>query len=153
MLAYDSTELDASLLRIPWSGSFPCDPRVVATIDRIRQDLAIGPALIRRYAADDGLPGEEGAFLLCSFELVSALVLAGRRDEAAELFDQLRAYAGPLGLYAEQLAADGTALGNYPQAFTHLALIEAALNLDAAGDRDALHAWAERTTRPGTADG
>ncbi|MCG5466260.1 glycoside hydrolase family 15 protein [Micromonospora sp. MED01] len=154
VLAYDSTELDASLLRMPLVGFLAGgDPLVVATIDRIRRDLAIAPALIRRYAADDGLPGEEGAFLLCSFELVSALVLAGRREEAAEVFDQLLAYAGPLGLYAEQLDADGTALGNYPQAFTHLALIEAALNLDGAGDRDALHAWAERTTRPGTADG
>ncbi|MGW5557846.1 glycoside hydrolase family 15 protein [Micromonospora sp. NPDC003944] len=151
VLAYDSTDLDASLLRMPLVGFLPGDdPRVVATVDRIRRDLAVGPALIRRYAADDGLPGEEGAFLLCSFELVSALVLAGRREEAAEVFDQLRAYAGPLGLYAEQLDADGTALGNYPQAFTHLALIEAALNLDGAGDRDALHAWAERAARPGT---
>ncbi|MEU4554530.1 GH15 family glucan-1,4-alpha-glucosidase [Micromonospora violae] len=154
VLAYDSTELDASLLRMPLVGFLAGDdPRVVATIDRIRRDLAVAPALIRRYTTDDGLPGEEGAFLLCSFELVSALVLAGRREQAAELFDQLRGYAGPLGLYAEQLDADGTALGNYPQAFTHLALIEAALNLDGAGDRDALHAWAERTVRPGTAGG
>lgn len=145
VLAYDSTELDASLLRMPLVGFLPGDdPRVLATIDRIRADLTVAPALLRRYTADDGLPGHEGAFLLCSFELVSALVLAGRRDEAAEVFDRTRSYAGPLGLYAEQLAADGTALGNYPQAFTHLALIEAALNLDGAGDRDALHAWVER---------
>ncbi|WP_330467523.1 glycoside hydrolase family 15 protein [Micromonospora zamorensis] len=150
VLAYDSTELDASLLRMPLVGFLPGDdPRVVATIARVRRDLVVAPALIRRYVVDDGLPGEEGAFLLCSFELVSALVLSGRRDEAAEIFDRLCAYAGPLGLYAEQLDADGTALGNYPQAFTHLALIEAALNLDGAGDRDALHAWAERTAQPG----
>lgn len=143
VLAYGSTDLDASLLRIPLVGFLPGDdPRVLGTIGRVWRDLSAGPALVRRYAADDGLPGEEGAFLLCSFELVSALVLAGRHDDARRLFDQLLAYAGPLGLYAEQLAADGTALGNYPQAFTHLALIEAALNLDAAGDRDALHAWA-----------
>ncbi|RQX02497.1 MULTISPECIES: glycoside hydrolase family 15 protein [Micromonospora] len=145
VLAYGCTDLDASLLRIPLVGFLPADdPRMLATIDRIRQRLAIGPALIRRYQADDGLPGEEGAFLLCSFELVSALVLAGERDSARQLFNQLSAYAGPLGFYSEQLAGDGTALGNYPQAFTHLALIEAALNLDAAGDRDALHTWAER---------
>ncbi|MEU7780102.1 glycoside hydrolase family 15 protein [Micromonospora parva] len=154
VLAYDSTELDASLLRMPLVGFLAGDdPRVLSTIDRIRRDLAVAPALIRRYTADDGLPGQEGAFLLCCFELVSALVLAGRREQAAELFDQLCGYAGPLGLYAEQLDADGTALGNYPQAFTHLALIEAALNLDGAGDRDALHAWAQRAARPGTADG
>ncbi|MDO3705080.1 glycoside hydrolase family 15 protein [Micromonospora sp. C28SCA-DRY-2] len=148
VLAYGSSELDAALLRIPLVGFLPADdPRMLATIDRIRQRLAIGPALIRRYRADDGLPGAEGAFLLCSFELVSALALAGERKPARQLFDQLSAYAGPLGFYSEQLAADGTALGNYPQAFTHLALIEAALNLDAAGDRDALHAWAERSRR------
>ncbi|WP_433531097.1 glycoside hydrolase family 15 protein [Micromonospora sp. CA-263727] len=145
VMRYGSTELDASLLRIPLVGFLPGDdPRMRSTIDRLREELEIGPGLLRRYRADDGLPGEEGAFLLCSFELVSALVLAGRRDEASKLFDQLRQYAGPLGLYSEQLAADGTALGNYPQAFTHLALIEAALNLDGAGDREALHAWAAR---------
>ncbi|MFI7657367.1 glycoside hydrolase family 15 protein [Micromonospora parva] len=141
------------------------DPRAAAALRQLEddglglprpgrpRDLAVGPALIRRYTADDGLPGQEGAFLLCCFELVSALVLAGRREQAAELFDQLCGYAGPLGLYAEQLDADGTALGNYPQAFTHLALIEAALNLDGAGDRDALHAWAQRAERPGTTGG
>ncbi|MEV2236775.1 glycoside hydrolase family 15 protein [Micromonospora sp. NPDC049891] len=145
VMEYGSTELDASLLRIPLVGFLPGDdPRMLATIDRLRTELEIGPALLRRYNTDDGLPGEEGAFLLCSFELVSALVLAGRRDEAHEVFAQLLGYAGPLGLYSEQLAADGTALGNYPQAFTHLALIEAALNLDGAGDREALHAWAGR---------
>ncbi|MEV0396165.1 glycoside hydrolase family 15 protein [Polymorphospora rubra] len=148
VLAYGSTELDASLLRVPLVGFLPGDdPRMVSTIDRIQERLAIGPGLVRRYTADDGLPGEEGAFLLCCFELVSALVLARRHDAAREIFERLVGHAGPLGLYAEQLAADGTALGNYPQAFTHLALIEAALNLDDARDRDALHAWAERGGR------
>ncbi|MFG1658547.1 glycoside hydrolase family 15 protein [Micromonospora chersina] len=146
VMAYGSTELDASLLRMPLVGFLPGDdPRMVATVERIRAGLAVAPALIRRYRVDDGLPGEEGAFLLCSFELVSALVLAGRRAEARETFDRLADRAGPLGLYPEERGADGTALGNHPQAFTHLALIEAALNLDAAGDRDALHAWAERS--------
>ncbi|MTK02873.1 glycoside hydrolase family 15 protein [Micromonospora sp. CP22] len=145
VMEYGSTELDASLLRIPLVGFLPGDdPRMLATIDRVRAGLEIGPGLLRRYRADDGLPGTEGAFLLCSFELVSALVLAGRRDEAHEVFARLLAYAGPLGLYSEELGADGTALGNYPQAFTHLALIEAALNLDGASNRDALHAWASR---------
>lgn len=145
VLAYGSTALDASLLRVPLVGFLPGDdPRVVSTIDQIQRRLAVGPGLLRRYDVDDGLPGQEGAFLLCSFELVSALVLAGRREEAGRLFTRLCRLAGPLGLYAEQLAADGTALGNYPQAFSHLALIEAAMNLDGAADRDALHAWAER---------
>ncbi|MFI7604978.1 glycoside hydrolase family 15 protein [Micromonospora sp. NPDC049366] len=149
VMTYGSSDLDASLLRIPVVGFLPGDdPRVVGTVDRIRERLGVGPALVRRYATDDGLPGEEGAFLLCCFELVSALVLGGRRDEARRIFDRLRGHAGPLGLYSEQVAADGTALGNHPQAFTHLALIEAALNLDAASDRDALHAWAARQARP-----
>ncbi|MEQ4300226.1 glycoside hydrolase family 15 protein [Plantactinospora sp. B6F1] len=148
VLAYGSTELDASLLRIPLVGFLPgSDPRVVGTIDRVREGLGIRPALLRRYTIDDGLPGQEGAFLLCCFEMVSALVLAGRVDEARDAFAELCRHAGPLGLYAEQLAADGTALGNYPQAFTHLALIEAALNLDAADDREALRAWAKRSCR------
>ncbi len=145
VMAYGARELDASLLRISVVGFLPGDdPRVTGTIDRVRERLGIGPALIRRYMMDDGLPGEEGAFLLCCFELVSALVLAGQRNEARLLFDRLRGNAGPLGLYAEQLAADGSALGNYPQAFTHLALIEAALNLDAGAGRDALHVWADQ---------
>ncbi|WP_089155944.1 glycoside hydrolase family 15 protein [Micromonospora sp. NBS 11-29] len=149
VLAYDSTELDASLLRMPLVGFLPGDdPRVVATVDRIRADLAVAPDLIRRYRLDDGLPGIEGAFLLCSFELVSALALGGRQAEAREVFDRLAGRAGPLGLHPEQRAPDGTALGNHPQAFTHLALIEAALNLDGAGDRDALRAWAERAGGP-----
>jgi hypothetical protein len=93
---------------------------------------------------DDGLPGEEGAFLLSSFDVVSALVVAGRVDEARDRFEWLCSRAGPLGLFSEEMAADGTALGNYPQAFTHLALITAAVNLDSAGDGEALHAWAER---------
>jgi len=146
--SYGSTTLDASVLWIPLVGFLPGDdPRVLSTIDRIQQQLGIGPALLRRYdpdEVDDGLAGGEGAFLLCSFELVSALVLAGRAEQARRNFDWLCRHAGPLGLFAEELCADGTALGNYPQAFTHLALIEAAMNLDAAGDRDALHALAER---------
>ncbi|MEU1810757.1 glycoside hydrolase family 15 protein [Micromonospora aurantiaca (nom. illeg.)] len=146
VMAYGSTELDAAVLRMPLVGFLPGDdPRMLATVERIRTDLAVGPALIRRYRVDDGLPGEEGAFLLCSFELVSALVLAGRHADARETFDRLAGLAGPLGLYSEERSTDGTALGNHPQAFTHLALIEAALNLDAAADRDALHAWAERS--------
>ncbi len=148
VLAYGSTELDAALLRIPLVGFLPGDdPRMVSTIDRIREHLEIAPGLLRRYRFDDGLPGEEGGFLLCSFELVSALVLAGRHAEARTVFDRLLSGVGELGLCPEERAADGTALGNYPQAFTHLALIEAALNLDAAGD--ALHDWVARSARQG----
>jgi GH15 family glucan-1,4-alpha-glucosidase len=147
-MTYDAPELDASLLRIPLVGFLPGDDdRVRSTVARIAEELGCGGALIRRYdteQVDDGVAGSEGAFLLSSFEMVAALVLCGRADEARRRFDELCAAAGSLGLFSEEMAADGTALGNYPQAFTHLALIEAALNLDAAGDEEALHAWATR---------
>jgi GH15 family glucan-1,4-alpha-glucosidase len=147
-MAYGSSALDASVLRIPLVGFLPGDdPRVVSTIERIAAELGEGPALIRRYdtaVVDDGVRGSEGAFLLASFEMVSALVFAGRVEEAQQRFDWLLSHAGPLGLYAEQMDASGRALGNYPQAFTHLALIEAAVNLARAGDGEALCAWALR---------
>ena len=111
-----------------------------------------GDALIHRYdtdEVDDGLDGPEGAFLMSSFDLVSALALAGRVGEARRRFERLLEHAGPLGLFSEEATSDGTALGNYPQAFTHLALIQAAVNLDAAEDEDALHAWASRQPHPG----
>ncbi len=146
VMAYDWPVLDASLLRIPLVGFLPGDdPRVVGTIDAVRTHLAADDVLVHRYDSgevDDGLPGKEGAFLLCSFELVSVLVLAGRTDEAAARFHRLCRRSGPLGLFSEEAAPDGTALGNYPQAFTHLALIEAAVNLDAAGSSEELHRWA-----------
>jgi alpha,alpha-trehalase len=147
-MAYDNPALDASLLRIPLVGFLPGDdPRVLSTIDRIAEELGDGPALIKRYdtdQVDDGVSGGEGAFLLSSFEMVTALVFAGRVDEARRRFDWLLGHAGPLGLYSEQMDSDGTALGNYPQAFTHLGLIEAAVTLGRADDREALQAWAER---------
>src|SRR5207244_13101013 len=90
-----------------------------------------------RPAAPDGLPGREGTFNMCSFWLVEALTRAGRTDparleDARLLFEQMLGYANHLGLYAEQTGAAGKALGNYPQAFTHLAVISAAFNLDRA---------------------
>ncbi len=143
--AYGTTELDASMLRVPLVGFLPGDdPRVVSTIDTIAAELGDGEALVHRYdteKTDDGLEGPEGAFLLCSFDLVSALVLAGRRDEAEKRFHWIVERSGPFGLLPEEMTADGTALGNYPQAFSHLSLIEAALNLDECGRHDALHAW------------
>ena len=120
---------------------------MLSTIDRIADELRVGPALVRRCdtdVVDDGIDGGVGAFLLSSFEMVSALVFAGRDDEARQRFDWLVAHAGPLGLYAEQMDGDGTALGNYPQAFSHLGLVEAAVNLGRAGNGEALQAWALR---------
>ncbi|WP_277208395.1 glycoside hydrolase family 15 protein [Isoptericola croceus] len=140
--------LDASLLRLSLLGFLPGDDsRVVGTIDRIAEQLGDGPALVRRYdtdEVDDGVSGGEGAFLLCSFEMVSALVLAGRAEEAQARFDWLVARAGPLGLYAEQMDPDGGALGNYPQAFTHLGLIEAAVALRWSTDDEMLRSWTRR---------
>ncbi|WP_017571080.1 glycoside hydrolase family 15 protein [Nocardiopsis halotolerans] len=143
--SYGSSNTDGSLARIPLLGFLPgTDPRVLATLERVDEELGEDGCLVRRYdpeRTDDGLGTPEGAFLLCSFDMVSALVLAGRGDEARERFEDLCGRSGQLGLHAEEMAADGTMLGNFPQAFTHLALIEAAINLDQAGDGEALHAW------------
>ncbi len=145
---YDSGALDASSLRFSLVGFLPGDdPRITSTIDRVIEELEIEDGLVLRYRqgeTDDGLSGGEGAFAICSFWLVSALALAGRREQAERLFEAICGRAGPLGLYAEELAPGGGMLGNYPQAFTHLALIQAALNVDIAGDAHALAAWAER---------
>lgn len=149
--SYGSKNTDGSLLRIPLLGFLNCrDPRVLGTIERVDAELGEAGDLVHRYdprATDDGMDDPEGAFLLCSFEMVSALVLAGRAEEARRRFDALCERAGPLGLFSEEIRADGTMLGNFPQAFTHLALIEAAMNLHEARDEDALHAWAERRAR------
>jgi alpha,alpha-trehalase len=151
--SYGEKALDASVLHASLFGFLPGDDeRMVSTIDRVIEELGEGEALIHRYdtaEVDDGLDGPEGAFLLVSFDLVSALVLAGRVEEARQRFEGLLEHAGPLGLFSEEATADGTALGNYPQAFTHLALIQAAMNLEYAGDEDALHAWANRQARSG----
>ena len=91
-------------------------------------------SLVYRYeigkAARDGLPGGEGTFSICSFWLVEALTRAGHLEEAQFLFEKMLTYANHLGLYAEQISPSGEALGNFPQAFTHLALISAAFTLD-----------------------
>jgi alpha,alpha-trehalase len=146
--SYGAANVDASLLRLPLVGfANGDDPRVVSTIRRVEEELGEAGYLIRRYdpeATRDGVGGEEGAFLLCSFDMVSALVLAGREEEARARFETLCERAPRFGLFSEEMDADGVMLGNYPQAFTHLALIDAAINLDQAGDRDALHEWAER---------
>ncbi|WP_017586812.1 glycoside hydrolase family 15 protein [Nocardiopsis ganjiahuensis] len=149
--SYGSTNTDGSLLRVPLLGFLEgTDPRVLRTLERVEAELGDDGWLVRRYdpkETDDGIGTPEGAFLLCSFDMVSALVLAGRSTEARNRFERLCASSGDLGLQAEEMAADGTPLGNFPQAFTHLALIEAAVNLDGAGDREELHAWArDRST-------
>jgi GH15 family glucan-1,4-alpha-glucosidase len=126
--------VDASLLMMPLMLFVsPKDPRMVSTIARIRRELG-ADTLVRRYdkdkAARDGLPGCEGFFSVCSFWLVEAMARAGDVEEAQLLFEKLLSYGNHLGLFSEEVSAQGELLGNYPQALTHLGLISAAHNLD-----------------------
>jgi GH15 family glucan-1,4-alpha-glucosidase len=137
--ALDSERLDASLLRMTQVRFLrPDDPRLLSTIEAVATELGNG-SLVRRYdlgETDDGLAGSEGAFLLCSFWLADALAHVGRVGEAQLWFEKLLGFASPLGLYAEEADdRSGELLGNYPQAFTHLALIGAAVNIERARHR------------------
>jgi GH15 family glucan-1,4-alpha-glucosidase len=135
--------LDASVLIMPLVFFMaPSDPRMVRTIKTIlkspKEGGLVSDGLVYRYPPDpriDGLAGEEGTFNMCSFWLVEAMTRAGMADaemlnQARLLFERMLGYANHLGLYAEQTSSQGEALGNFPQAFTHLALISAAFNLD-----------------------
>jgi GH15 family glucan-1,4-alpha-glucosidase len=128
-----SDVLDASVLLMPLVGFIsPTDPRWLSTLDAITSDL-VSDSLVYRYdpaASPDGLEGDEGTFSICSFWYVEALVRAGRRAEARLGFEKMLTYANHLGLYSEQIGPSGELLGNFPQAFTHLALIRAAISLD-----------------------
>src|SRR5918995_3978590 len=139
--AYGRHDLDAALLVLPLIGlEPPGSDRVVDTIEAVRSELSAGGPLLYRYTpGDDGLAGAEGAFLPCSFWLAQALAATGAVDEAVALVEQLLGVAGPLGLYAEEAdPTSGELLGNYPQAFTHATLIQAALAIrDATRDRAA----------------
>jgi GH15 family glucan-1,4-alpha-glucosidase len=131
--SYDSDELDASLLLIPMVGFLaPDDERVVSTVAAIRRELTVD-GLVLRYRVDetdDGLAGDEGVFLPCSFWLAQVLALQGRHDEARELFERLLDLRNDVGLLSEEYdPREGRQLGNFPQAFTHLALVDAALAL------------------------
>ena len=136
--AYGSEALDASNLIMPLVFFLsPTDPRMQATLDATLQEL-VSDSLVQRYRLEDtndGLPGEEGSFSICTFWLVEAMTRAGRVDEARIIFEKMLTYANHLGLYSEEIGRTGELLGNYPQAFTHLALISAAYNLNQALDR------------------
>ncbi len=148
--SYESDALDASTLIMPLVLFLaPSDPRMTKTLEAINRSPRNGGlttgGLVYRYdveKTDDGLSGEEGTFNICSFWMVEAMTRAGRADtywleQARLLFEEMLGYANHLGLYAEQTGPSGEALGNFPQAFTHLALISAAFNLDRAlGQRD-----------------
>ena len=131
--AEGSEVLDASLLLMPLVHFIaPTDPRWLSTLRAIGSEL-VSDSLVYRYdpaAAPDGLDGDEGTFSMCSFWYVECLARAGQLEEAQLAFEKMLTYANHLGLYSEQIGASGELLGNYPQAFTHLALISAAIRLD-----------------------
>jgi GH15 family glucan-1,4-alpha-glucosidase len=132
---YGSEVLDASILLMPLVLFIaPRDPRWLSTLDAIGDEL-VSDSLVYRYnieASPDGLRGDEGTFSICSFWYVEALTRAGRIEEARLAFEKMLTYANHLGLYSEEIGPTGELLGNFPQAFTHLALISAAYNLDRA---------------------
>lgn len=134
--AYGSPHLDASALLLPLVLFVQADdPRMRSTVDVIQERLT-RDGLVYRYLTEDGLPGGEGAFTICSFWLVDNLALQGRVEEARELFERLCSSANDLGLFAEQIDPEtGEQLGNFPQAYTHVALINAAFHLARAGVR------------------
>ena len=128
---YGENRPDAAMLLLPALGFLPdVDPRVSETVDWVRRELASGP-FVYRYHDLDGVGGPEGAFVLCGFWLVEALALLGRLDEAREIFVAHAEATNHVGLLAEEIVpGDRTLLGNFPQAFSHLGLINAALRID-----------------------
>jgi GH15 family glucan-1,4-alpha-glucosidase len=160
MQYYGAAELDASVLLIPDVGFLPADdPRVVSTMKVLQRDL-MKDGLLRRYelptggrSAVDGLAGSEGAFLACSFWLANALELSGRREEAIELFERLLALRNDVGLLSEEYDPRyGRLVGNMPQAFSHVPLVQTALNLGGHSEehrRGSRIPWDERRSVPG----
>ncbi len=131
---HDKTDvLDASLLMMPLVGFVvPSDPMWLSTLDAMDTEL-VSDSLVYRYnpsASPDGLRGHEGTFSICTFWYVDALARSGRLEQARLAFEKMFTYANHLGLYAEEIGLTGEQLGNFPQAFTHLSLINAAINLD-----------------------
>ena len=131
--SYEADELDASLLLLPTTGFLPCsDPRIRATIEAIQRELTEDGFVMRyrTHESIDGLPPGEGVFLACSFWLADCLILLGRHDEARNLFERLCRLANDVGLLAEEYdPKSGRQLGNFPQAFSHVALVNTAMNL------------------------
>jgi alpha,alpha-trehalase len=148
--AFGSGDLDASSLMLAITGFLPGDdPRMKQTIQAVAERLVDERGLVYRYRAADGLAGEEGAFLLCTFWLAQAQALAGEVDEARTTFARAVAYANDVGLLAEEVdPASGELLGNYPQAFSHIGLVNAAWAISQAQWRGQGHALAAGTSAP-----
>jgi pentatricopeptide repeat protein len=131
---YGEPVLDSSLLRMSRVGFIaPQDPMWISTLKAMDSEL-VTDSLVYRYdpeASPDGLRGSEGTFSLCTFSYVDALARAGKVDEARLIFEKMLTYANHVGLFSEEIALTGEQIGNFPQAFTHLALIDAAITLDA----------------------
>jgi GH15 family glucan-1,4-alpha-glucosidase len=136
---FDTHVLDASNLLMPLVGFVsPTDPRWLSTLDAMDEEL-VSDSLVYRYdpaASPDGLRGSEGTFSICTFWYVDALARSGRLEDARLTFEKMLTYANHLGLFAEEIGATGEQLGNFPQAFTHLSLINAAIDLDAKLDEN-----------------
>jgi GH15 family glucan-1,4-alpha-glucosidase len=137
--AFTQTEggdrMDASVLLMPMVKFLsPADPRFLSTLRAVEEHLVTDSLVFRYDPESDGLDGAEGTFSICSFWYVEALTRAGRLEDAQLALEKMFTYANHVGLYAEQVSATGDQVGNFPQAFTHLALISAALNLDKALD-------------------
>jgi pentatricopeptide repeat protein len=130
---YDTEVLDSSLLMMPLMGFIaPRDPMWLSTLKAMDREL-VSDSLVYRYnpsASPDGLAGDEGTFSLCTFWYVDALARAGRLDDARLVFEKMHTYGNHLGLFSEEIGSTGEQLGNFPQAFSHLSLISAAINLD-----------------------
>ncbi|MGP3756993.1 glycoside hydrolase family 15 protein [Streptomyces sp. IBSNAI001] len=154
--SYGSQELDAATLLIPRVGFLPPDDlRVIGTVDAVRRELSTPDGLVRRYptigdhAGVDGLTGDEGAFVLCSFWLVDALALTGRLDEAHALFERLLTLRNDLGLLAEEYdPIQQRQLGNFPQAFSHMGLVQSALLLQQLAPQSSSHRGAVAVPAP-----
>jgi GH15 family glucan-1,4-alpha-glucosidase len=151
---YGGEVLDASLLYLPLVGFVsPEDPMWQSTL-RAMDDELVSDSLVYRYnpeASPDGLRGSEGTFSMCTFWYVDALARSGRLNDARLTFEKMHTYANHLGLYSEEIGPTGEQLGNYPQAFSHLALISAAVNLDYQLDHGA--GWVGPVLRRGSPDG
>jgi len=146
--SYGSKVVDASALRLPMVGLIEAtDPRMISTVKEIEKRLMHGGLVYRYRGVSDGLRGNEGTFVMCTFWLMDNYVMQGRLREAEELFRHVISYRNDLGLMSEEIdAANGEMLGNFPQGFTHISMINTAVRLEAAreGQKPSAHAIVEK---------